>query len=403
MNWKLNLNSRLSLLICGTSGAFFAGLIACSRVDSPSQVESDSVPLADAPVCQSGLEAFKTTLHPLLQERCAKCHSPDGDGEVKGPPHSVADAESAYRLATKYLTSSKLESSKIVTKGGNMHCLDSYGYDCKTTEKDILPVVQNWWDQGEKRCPHDLAIQSGEIAIPKDLPDRKKGTFARVRLKLETIKPEYKGLFFEFEIQRGADSTPEHPGSYLIQRPRFLSNNGHWKVSKLQFALNDEVQPSSNVYSTSETLVTQESTSFDDAIWPSRVVSVNSAIIIEKAAATDKLRIGFGEITKVQSGDACHDYDMFMEKVKPGISRLGCQYCHGASVPEEYATAKARFSLDGDDKFLCSQFSKQGQKANFMLSPVLWFPMHGRPVHPMVIPYPEAVLPEWGEWLQKGN
>lgn len=403
MNWKLFSSPRRFWLLASGS-AFLAGMIACSKMDDQAQVSSSSADLAaGAPVCQSGLEAFKTTLHPFVRERCAKCHTPDGGNDTLGPPHSVADAEAAYRLMTKYVVSAKLDTSKIVDHGGDMHCL-SYGYDCKTTTKDILPVVQAWWDKGEKRCPHGLAIQSAELSIPKPLPKKKEG-FARVRLKMETIKPEYKGLFFEFEIQRGADMDPNHPGSYLIQRPRFLSNNGNWRVRKLQFSLNDEVQPAGNVYSDSETLVSEDATAFDEMIWPTRVVSVDAAILIEKDAATDKIKVGFGEIFKVPESDKCHDLDMFKEKMMPTIERLGCQHCHGgdAANPGADPNAKARMSLDGNDEFICKQFAKQGQKTNYMLSPILWFPLHSSTVHPWVIPFPEAVLPEWGEWLQKGN
>lgn len=403
MNWKLFSSPRWSWLLLTSGSAFLAGMIACSKMDDQAQVSSVDM-TAGAPVCQSGIEAFKTTLHPFVRERCTKCHTPDGDGDVKGPYHSVADAEASYRLMTKYVSSANIAGSRIVDHGGDMHCL-TYNHDCKTTKKDILPVVQAWWDQGEKRCPHDLAIQSGEIAIPKPLP-KKNGGFARVRLKMETINPDYKGLFFEFEIQRGADTDPNHPGSYLIQRPRFLSNNGNWRIRKLQFSLNGEAQPGANVYSETESLVSFEAdTVFDDAIWPSRVVSVNSAILIEKDAATDMIRVGFGEITKVSEGDKCHDLDMFVTKMKPTIERLGCQHCHGgdAANPGADAAAKARMSLDGNDEFICKQFAKQGQKTNYMLSPILWFPLHGSTVHPWVIPFPEAVLPEWGDWLVKGN
>ena len=355
-------------------------------------------------VCQSGLEAFKTTLHPLLRENCATCHSPEGNGPVQGPSHSVADPEASYRLISKYLNANKLENSRIVVKGGNMHCLNSYDVDCKTTSADILPLVNAWWDQGEKRCPHDLAIQTNEITLPSPLPDKTKG-FAKVRLNLKDIKPEYEGLFFEFEIQRGGAATAEHPGSYLIQRPRFLSNNGNWSIKGLQFALNGEIQSGANVYADINSLVSEDRvTTPDAAIWPAAVTSIKAAILLENAEATDKIRVGFGEIVKTEDKVECHDLEMFVSKVKPKVDQLGCQYCHGGSPdnPEGKPAAKARLNLDGNDEFICKQFARQGNRAKPLFAPIIWFPLHGLPSHPLVIPFAESVMPEWGDWLSRG-
>lgn len=408
MNKHFELPSCLNWILGGAFVACLTGFTACSRVDSPSsETSADAEPTdAPAPVCEAGLAAFKTTLHPLLKQQCAACHSPEGAGGaggIHGPPHSVADAEASYRLMIKdkYMAYANLEKSKVVTKGGNLHCKD-YGGDCTATDKEILPLVKAWWEQGEKTCKHDLPIQSAEFALPSPLPDLKQG-FARMRLKLEEIDAEYKGLFFEFEIQRNAAATPERPGSYLIQRPRFLSTGGNWRVKKIQFALNGDVQAATNVYNDVDTLVTEETNvGYDSPIWPEHVVSVASGIMLEKAAATDKIRVGFGEITKVAAGAQCHDLEMFVEKVKPTVSSLGCPVCH-AAVLEKFETAQARFNLAGDDAQLCKQFSRQSKHKNIMLSPVLWFPMHGRPVHPNVIPFPEAVMPEWGDWIARGS
>jgi hypothetical protein len=331
-------------------------------------------------------------------------HASEGNGPVHGPDHSALDPEASYQLVAKYINPANLESSKIVVKGGNMHCLNDYGLNCQTTASDMLPLVKAWWDQGEKLCLHGLPIRSREIAIPKPLPDKKTG-FAKVRLKLEEINADYKNLFFEFEIQRAADSTPQHPGSYLIQRPRFLSTNGNWRVRGLQFALNGALQMSADVFSSLDTLVSEiPSASFDDPVWTERVASVRAAIVIEDAASTDKIRVEFGEVTRSSERVECHDLEIFKTQVKPTALILGCQYCHGGDNrnPEGDKFAKARLDMSGDDASVCSKFVRQGQRKNIWSSPILWFPMHGRPIHPLVISSTDAVTPAWSDWLAKG-
>ncbi len=398
---------KIGSVVLLSASTALAIAIGCSRQESTARLQANNsdTNLVTSEVCKSGLDAFKTTLHPLLRANCVSCHTPEGTGPVHGPSHSVADPEASYRLVLKYLNPSKLENSRIVTKGGNMHCLDDYDVDCKTTSADILPLVKNWWDQGEKLCPHDLPIQSKDLSLPNPLPD-KTGGFAKMRLKLQDIAPEYAGLFFEFEIQRGAPATPEHPGNYLIQRPRFFSNNGNWRVTGLQFGLNGEIQPSANVYLTLNSLVTENKvTPSDAAIWPEVVGSVQSAIVLETAQATDLIHVRFGDISKTTDQIECHDLEMFTTSVKPKMDQSGCQYCHGGHPdnPEGTAAAKERLSLDGNDEFICKQFARHGNKKSPMFAPILWFPMHGAPSHPLVIPFPEAVLPEWGDWLARGS
>lgn len=378
--------------------------IGCSRQESSSaQLASEAS--AKAPTCQVGLDAFKTTLHPMLRENCASCHSSEGTSPVHGPLHSSADVEASYRMVLKYLSPVNLKNSRIVTKGGNMHCLDDYGVDCKTTAETILPLVTKWWNSGEKQCPHEFAIQSKELVLPSPLPTKTAG-FARMRVNLQDINPAYSGLFFEFEIQRNAAATSEHPGSYLLQRPRFLSNKGNWRIKGLQIALNNEVQPATDLYAGIDHLVLEDNvTAADTPIWPSSVASVQSAIVLEGAEATDKLRIGFGEISKSTDQLECHDLEMFRTQVKPKMEINGCQFCHGGHPDNPGGTpdAKARMSLEGGDEFLCKQFARQGKKKTPLFSPIIWFPMHGAPAHPLVIPFPEVVLPEWGDWLARGS
>ncbi|WP_437679093.1 RICIN domain-containing protein [Sorangium sp. So ce131] len=87
------------------------------------------------------LEAFKTTVYPILQDNCSGCHSTSGKGQA--PIHADANAELAHEYALTRVNFKKPADSKLVVRMGiDRH--NCFGRDCRDANTQMLAAVERW-------------------------------------------------------------------------------------------------------------------------------------------------------------------------------------------------------------------------------------------------------------------
>ncbi len=95
----------------------------------------------------ASLEAFKTTLYPLLQANCSGCHNTQntsGSG-AQAPIHSDTDVNLAHEYAlTRMNFKSPADSKFVVRMAVNRH--NCFGKSCKDAASQMLAAVTAWAD-----------------------------------------------------------------------------------------------------------------------------------------------------------------------------------------------------------------------------------------------------------------
>ena len=87
------------------------------------------------------LEAFKTTLYPLLRAECASCHSTETSGQA--PIHADVDPQLAHEYALTRVNFQKPVDSKFVVRMGiDRH--NCFGKSCKDANAQMLSAVEAW-------------------------------------------------------------------------------------------------------------------------------------------------------------------------------------------------------------------------------------------------------------------
>ena len=91
----------------------------------------------------ASLQAFNTSVYPLLRERCSKCHSVEGTGQL--PMHAHADPAIAHQFALTRVNLRQVPASRLVQRQGieGHHC---WSTDCKADSAQMLQKVQQWAD-----------------------------------------------------------------------------------------------------------------------------------------------------------------------------------------------------------------------------------------------------------------
>ncbi|WP_165373350.1 hypothetical protein [Sorangium cellulosum] len=98
----------------------------------------------------ASLEAFKTTVYPLLRENCAGCHSTET--RAQAPIHADADPVLAHAYALTRVNFKKPVDSKLVVRMGiDRH--NCFGRDCKDASARMLAAVESWADAVEPSLP----------------------------------------------------------------------------------------------------------------------------------------------------------------------------------------------------------------------------------------------------------
>ncbi|KYF98032.1 hypothetical protein BE20_36535, partial [Sorangium cellulosum] len=89
----------------------------------------------------ASLEAFKTTVYPLLQTNCSGCHS--STGKAQAPLHSDVDPALAHEYALTRVNFKKPADSKLVVRMGiDRH--NCFGSSCRDANTQMLSAVTAW-------------------------------------------------------------------------------------------------------------------------------------------------------------------------------------------------------------------------------------------------------------------
>jgi len=104
-------------------------------------VEQVSYPASMGFDKQRSLEAFETTLYPLLRAKCASCHSTESDAQA--PIHADVDVALAHEYALTRVNFRKPVDSKFVVRMGiDRH--NCFGTSCKDANTQMLAAVTAW-------------------------------------------------------------------------------------------------------------------------------------------------------------------------------------------------------------------------------------------------------------------
>ncbi|WP_437826310.1 hypothetical protein [Sorangium sp. So ce1153] len=114
------------------------------------------------------LEAFKTTVYPLLTANCSGCHSTTS--RAQSPIHADVDPALAHEYALTRVNFRKPIDSKLVVRMGiDRH--NCFGRDCKEASAQMLAAVEAWAD----------AVKPGLPETPRLVPEGEKVTEAQVK------------------------------------------------------------------------------------------------------------------------------------------------------------------------------------------------------------------------------
>jgi hypothetical protein len=366
-------------------------LVACGK--EKGAVAPSPVPHAFHPSprtgCQQGIDAFGKTLHVMLRTYCAHCHDTAGPG----PAHSVDDVQQSYAAIMGYVNWSDMDNSYLVTKGGNLHCLHEYGYDCKMTGTDIQAQLHAWWDQGQKSCPAGGKYVSKPAAVPSPLPSG--SDFAPIEWDLNALVD---GATLDAEIQQFADSRGQT--YYLVRKPRLNTPKHTLHVENIAFLVNGKLDSFANEFSMVQATVPPLGDVVEGDPSPYPVLSSSVAMVMQDQAGKDELSVTF-ETLDAATAPVCKHLDMYRQSVVPAVAARGCYSCHGGG--DEHLAgrppANQMMNMDGDDAAVCATLLL---RANGMIAsdaPLISYPLRGTFGHPIVFISPDEILPDWSNWI----
>ena len=92
---------------------------------------------------EASLQAFTSSVYPVLREHCGRCHSTDGTGQL--PMHADVDPAIAHQFALTRVNLRQVPASRLVQRQGveGHHC---WSNDCKADSALMQQKVQQWAD-----------------------------------------------------------------------------------------------------------------------------------------------------------------------------------------------------------------------------------------------------------------
>ena len=285
-------------------------------------------------------------------------------------------------------------------KGGNLHCLSEYGFDCATRTEELRALIQSWWDNGEKNCPRAGNFFTAPKPIPTDLPKRNEG-YATLRWELDSVHSDLRNGIFELEIQKFADKTPQNPGAYRVRKPRLTLSARPIHLRNINLLLNGQHNPLVDSYTTVDRYIARQGVPEAPADRGfGAVLSSKSAILIQQKDVGDELTISFETLERT-SPPQCHALDLFNQRILPAISARGCFECHGGGSENEpgIPAASQRFSMAGSQSQICAQTLQRVDFHQQMLSPFIDYSLRGVNGHARLFTSGNEILPRFREWL----
>jgi hypothetical protein len=325
--------------------------------------------------CDQGFTAFQNTVYQKVRRDCALCH----DGTRKGaPPFATADAEASYNQILTYMNFANLDESLLVVRAGNGHC---GVVNCQAPSgAEMLDLVSQWYDGGEKTCQRNGVYFSTEIMIPADLPSKDQG-FATLSFDLGSVKPELAGLSLQLEAQNYLDKSGTLTrGAYRFRSPRIVGGAQSIYVKDLKVLLNGKYDVIYDNYTVVDRVVPFFAIK-DQVKSSTPVLSSANVVILKDSLPTQKLGISFVEVDLRSNQASCPNSSVFQAQVQPAFKTLNCASCHksdGASVGEKV------LDMTAPEDQTCATAAALVDPVYFMTSPLIQVPSQGFMNHPQL-------------------
>lgn len=384
------MNPRLVLPLGAViSLAFSACAVNDADLDVRTEEATSSVENGDdsvaAELCSSGLSGFQTAFLPKVQtEVCTSCHK---GNNPNAPPWLQGQPSQIYVSTKNYVNFADLDHSRLVIRAGNRHC----GGRCNDAmAKKMRAYLQGWWDGGEVSCDQTFSLRTEPERVPADLPSDR---FVTLAWDLARVDVALRGVKLTVEIRKFTNAEGPVPGSYLIRKPRFVSEQPvSIAVRRVRILNNQRFQEAANQFERIDTVASQDAKTL---AYP--VLSPEQMRITEMRVGADDLTVAFDTLAKSEPRE-CRAMDSFMTKVMPAVEARSCLGCHAPGRNSDPA-AIARFDMSGDDRERCAKFLERTWSDKDVLPALIDFPLHGRFEHPRVLVGAKDVLPDWTDWM----
>lgn len=365
---------------------FFIGLLSLS-----------SVAQAQMKPCNSGLDAFKRNLHPVLSEKCVRCHAQGGPGPQYLFQESTGSADVARsydKVKKSYVNFIDVAGSLLVTKGGNGHC-KQYGVDCDATATELNEAVQKWWEGGENACVLEGALVTKASPLPSDLASVKDRRYSVLEWNLGEIHPRLSGIMFRLQVQKFSEKSPTTSEAYRFFKPVIYTTTTSTaerrsiQVRGIKVLINGKYDPASTAFA-------HLNVQTADSEIPFALSTRTMIVLADQGANTDQITIAFDDVS-FNTPIECKDVAGFVALMSQ--FRGTCQSCHNGSAFQ----VTRKFDLSATPEKVCAQFLVRVNKSVVSQSPLFLFGL-GHGGHPMVFRNEDeasGLLRQLKLWLKK--
>ncbi len=334
----------------------------------------------------SGVDAFRTTVYPIVSQKCSSCH-----GATQNPLFAVSDVNSAYTQAKSKANFSSIPSSPLVNRASNSGHCPSCG---ATTGSDMQNQIQAWWTNGECAAqgvcqsnggggttvgapPPGNRVTTNAIPIPANLT----ATFVVMSWDISPIDPVgLAGDRFTIEVQLDTS------GGYSFRRPVITMPATATNSVYVRDVL---VLINGNVANSTYTLVEAA------VVAPGATLSVGVSPAI-RTGPNDQISVSFGEL-RATAVRPCGALASWQTNVRPGMV-ANCVTCHTNNT-----TARTKFNMqNATDDQLCLRSKMHINKSNAFGSILIQNPLNalqGHPNVPNVTGVPAFFNPAWVNWI----
>jgi hypothetical protein len=257
------------------------GSPSVSRAKLPAQLEDFGV----------SVNAFRSTLWPILRQNCGTCHA--SDGLNRAPLHGDSDPEFAHDilLGSDKVSLTNPSQSRIYRK------LKDEGHNCWTNcsadSEQILQKIKDWVSAGGTKVAgnyEDPSLLTSEVQIPAALaafaPTPANGVAPALTSMKFDLSPFLGGTaataYFEVRISAFDDN------AYRIDTPKLVAPSGAY-VKGVHIIINGLNVPENSTYRAVDRDVPAN---FNDSISSGAMLMLK-----DKGPGQDKLTIGFNVLS----------------------------------------------------------------------------------------------------------
>lgn len=344
--------------------------------------------------CETGVSAFTETVHKKVMKDCKECHG----GTTNLPAFAVPDVEQSYFRVRNFVNFGSPNASKLVNQAGNGHCFGKP--NCNSTSgEEMLALVKEWWEKGQKECKDFGAYYSLENPLP---PEVVKGdpTFVTLEWDLGKIAPAFAKNFFQLEVKRFAAPTAVTPGAYIFRKPRIRGAIEGLHIKGIKILVNRKYDVVANAYNFIDKTV--GSLEEGETAHLFSAFSSDTLIVLQDLAENDMLSISFDVIEKAEA-EPCKAEGEFTDHILPHFETFKCYDCHGGGPTKAAGTAPANvsFSLARTGATLCRSVREHlnlWEMAPYQSS-LVTLPVGGKLDHKVVVDKPAAFIADLEKWF----